>query len=583
MKKNSIYALMGAIALAGSVGFSSCSSSSDDVVVNNPDYIPEVNAVKTQFAISIPSNVNAPTTRMSSAKVQQADNSFRGMKGITLVPFVSKPTAAANETAGAPITLGDIGSTSDVTQLGSTTGNYKVYSSVTVPLGTSAFLFYAQADGSTDGDFVNGKTVKNDPATAGTAGYTFSPSQIYNGDTENTKGNAIATYLTNIAKATGWSTSTGPLKTLYDQFIKLTAGSSASAQLAVTNLWKEVKGNTDGVSTAIVTAITNTTYVSGHTDDVLTFTSDVSGYPANLNLPDGAAAVKWDTSNDEDLKFVVDDSGNTVGTLNSYVYPASLWYTANTGIVVSNSKQADANGKYPTGKTAWDTTENGVLGLYTNGTSVTPNSRSIALTDQIQYAVGRLDVTVKCAAATLYDQQGNEVTVDATNGFPVSAVLIGGQQAVDFAFSNPSGTAYTIYDKEVSGVNAKSGTADGTNYTLALETAAETDVNIAIELTNNTGADFYGKNGQLIPKDGKFYLTATLTAANATTTDKKIFKQDFYTIANLTIQAGTSGATNSTGLGAATNTIPDLRTPALELGLAVDLHWQAGHTFNVDI
>ena len=87
MKKYSIYALMGAIALAGSVGFSSCSSSSDDII-DNPDYIPEDNAVKTQFAISLPSNVNASITRMSDAKVQQADNTFRGMQDIVIIPFV---------------------------------------------------------------------------------------------------------------------------------------------------------------------------------------------------------------------------------------------------------------------------------------------------------------------------------------------------------------------------------------------------------------------------------------------------------------------------------------------------------------
>lgn len=136
-------------------------------------------------------------------------------------------------------------------------------------------------------------------------------------------------------------------------------------------------------------------------------------------------------------------------------------------------------------------------------------------------------------------------------------------------------------------MNAKNGTAEGSNYTLALETAANTagvntDVHIAIELTNNTGADFYGKGGQLIPKDGKFYLTATLTAENATETGKKVFKQDYYTKADLTIQAGTIG-TNTVGLGAATNTIPDLRTPTLELGMSVDLHWLPGHTFSINL
>jgi len=590
MKKYLNYAFAGAIALTGAVGFASCSSSGEDVVgntpVNNPTNIPEQEAVKTQFAISLPSNVNArANTRMSADQVQQTNNSFRGMQDIVLVPFVSKPTSATDTRIGDEITLGNISATG-VTNLTGSNDNYKVYNDVKVPLGTSAFLFYAQADKGSLTDFQNGKTIKNAPSTAGTAGYTFSPVVIYDGVAENKKGNAIATYLTTIAKATGWSESTGTLGTLYNQFIKLKAGSSASVQTFVTNLLNEIKGNGDAVSEAIITAIGTTTYatVSGTgAARTVSFNDAINGYPANLNLPDGAAAVKWDTSNPSDLNFVVDNTGNIGGAMTSYVYPAALWYTANTDIVVSNTKQADSEGKYPSGRTTWDNNATtGVFSLYADGSAVTPTTRSIALKNQIQYAVGRLDVTVKCAAGTLYDQQGNAVTVN-TAGFPVSAILIGGQKSVDFTFSPTGTTAYTIYDNVVSGVNAKNGVAEGINYTLALETTANEDINIAIELTNNSGSDFIGRNGELIPNGGKFYLSATLTSANATTTNNKIFKQDFYTIANLTIKQGNASAGNTIGLANATVTIPDLRTPLLELGLAVDLHWQAGNTFDIDI
>lgn len=584
MKKYLNYAFAGAIALTGAVGFVSCSSSGEDVVgntpVNNPTNISEQEAVKTQFAISLPSNVNArANTRMDADQVQQSNNSFRGMKDIVLIPFVEQPTAATNTRAGDVIVLGDI-NTSGVTALGTSNDNYKVYNDVKVPLGTSAFLFYAQADKGSLTYFQNGKTIKNEPSTAGTAGYTFSPVVIYDGVAENTKGNAIATYLTTIANAAGWAGSTGALKTLYDQFIKLKAGSSASVQTFVTNLLNEIKGNGDAVSGAIINAIGTAGYatVTGTASDrTVSFEDAISGYPANLNLPDGAAAVEWDTSNS---KFVVDNTEAMI----SYVYPAALWYTANTDIVVSNTKQADSDGKYPSARTTWDANATtGVFSLYTGGGTVTPTTRSIALKKQIQYAVGRLDVTIKCAAGTLYDQQGNAVTVQA-DGFPVSAILIGGQKPVDFTFSNPTGsTAYTIYDNAVSGVYAKNNLAVGTNYTLALETESNININIAIELTNNSGSDFYGREGELIPKGGKFYLSATLQAENATTTSNKIFKQDFYTIANLTIKQGNASAGNTIGLANATVTIPDLRTPLLELGLAVDLNWQAGNTFNIDI
>ena len=88
MKKLFNLALLGAIALTGAVGFSSCSSSSDEVI-NNPDYNPEQNSVKTQFTISFPKNV--ASTRQSAATVQNDQDiaSFRGMDNIVLLPFAT--------------------------------------------------------------------------------------------------------------------------------------------------------------------------------------------------------------------------------------------------------------------------------------------------------------------------------------------------------------------------------------------------------------------------------------------------------------------------------------------------------------
>ena len=582
MKKLFNFALFGSMALTGAVGFSACSSS-DDVV--NPDFDPETNTVKTQFAISLPSNVNASKTRMSGETVQQTVNSFRGMQGIMLLPFNTTSISSSTKLLGDPITFSDNIAAGGLTALSgesTTGGNYKVFNDVTVPMGTSAFVFYAQALASGGTDFTIGNTEKTDPIgdAAGTAGYTFKPKQIFSGDATSTsanpKGTKIATYLTGIATVANWKGDSN-LGDLYTEFIKMKAGSSAAVLRVVTDLWNSLKNNSDALSKAIVAAITNSTYASV-SSSTLSLTSDISGYPANLNLPDGAAAVKWDDTNN---KFEVDNSGNTVGSLNAYVYPASLWYTVNTPIRVATSKQADDYGVYNKSANTPVTTWDEALALYgTSNGSVSSTTRSIALVNPIQYAVGRLDVLVKCANS-LKDQQGNTVNVP-TGGFPVTAVLIGGQKAVNFAFTSPSGDEYTIYDKDVTGVYAKAGSSydGGTNYTLALETAEGTDVNIAVEFENNTGADFYGKDGQVIPKDGKFYLTATLSASDATETGTRVFKQDYYTTAKLTIVEGS--ASSPAGLGVATNTIPDLRTPQLELGMSVNLEWQAGHEYDIN-
>jgi hypothetical protein len=236
--------------------------------------------------------------------------------------------------------------------------------------------------------------------------------------------------------------------------------------------------------------------------------------------------------------------------------------------------------KYVDG-TAWSD----ILNNYDGDGVVKNSTASIALKDQIQYAVGRLSMTVKVADGTLYDGNGETVSVP-TEGFPVSAVLIGDQRKVDFQFAPVSKgeKQYTIYDKELSGINATT-TASTANNTLVLQTPADEDVNVLLELTNNTGKRFKGKDGY-VPAGGKFYLLAPLTPSKGTGytagTLDKVFMQDYVTTANFTIVKN-DGTNHDKGLGAAYNVIPDLRTPALSIGLSVDLKWQSGLTFNIDM
>ena len=203
-------------------------------------------------------------------------------------------------------------------------------------------------------------------------------------------------------------------------------------------------------------------------------------------------------------------------------------------------------------------------------------------------------MTVKAAGASLKDREGNAVAVNAQS-FPISAVLVGGQKQVGFDF-NPitSATEYTIYDNAVPaawGTTGVSTEASAVNHTLVLANAASTQVNIAVEFTNNSGKEFVGKDG-IVGKGAKFYLLAKLDPTTATDTEKQktgsqVFKQDFTTTANLTINKNdgtTSGGSTvyEQGLANAYNVLPDLRTPKLSLGLSVDLNWQTGMTFDED-
>ena len=631
MKKYFSYALVGAIALSGAVGFSSCSSSSDEVVGNNPSYNSEQSSVKTQFTISFQNNVAG--TRQSADIVQNAQTiaTFRGMENIVLLPFGATGAVNTNPIGSTSTKLGNaidlksiiVPNTASVTNAipedflkeGS---NSVLYNDVTIPVGTGSFLFYGKAKDEDGGNFVNGSLAMtgNEPGTI-----TFTPVQTYQGTVSATGAN-LADYLTKIAQATNWAgcantdNSAQPwynvgLGDLYTKFTSLKTGSSLDVQAAIEDLYETIKGNTDAVSTAIKEAILDADYVTNTSNPAtLSFDAKLGNsfttgegktlyFPFDVNLPDGAALLSYNSSS-KTFTQETDGEGNTNTGVTpgvttgvdetiayaDFVYPASLYYYCNSGIVTSNSSQATAYN----GTDNWTT----ISGTYTDGPSVKTSTRSVAILDPIQYAVGRLDMTIKTANNTLYDKNGD--AYDASAGFTVTGVLIGGQKAVGYDFI-PSGTKlWTIYDNiqksQPSALTATT-TASPVNYTLALETAENTSVYVAVELINK-GADFQGVDG-VVPAGCKFYLVAELNPSADNTTEgsmvtssestgHKVFKQDFKTFANFTIAQGNPGSTsNIKGLAAAYNTIPDLRTPQLELGLSVDLTWQPGVQFDLDL
>ena len=374
------------------------------------------------------------------------------------------------------------------------------------------------------------------------------------------------------------------MKLFYDAFITNKAGSSNSVKELVKDLYNTLWKNTDKMSKAIVAAIKTKCTVPATEDGTITsFDSSIDGYPTNINLPDGAAAVTFAAATG------FSPANGTIyntSALTDYVYPASLYYFVNSGIKTDNSSKAS---EYVSTNTTWDV----ILGKYANdNASVQPSTRSVAIKNPINYAVGRLDVTIKAATNAaeenvLYDYNGDPVNL-GTTGFTVTAVLIGGQNSVGFDFTPSAEGSSVIYDNAVATGTKATTTASAPNRTMVLETVAGNDVTVVVELINDV-ADFYGKDGQLIKKDTKFYLLGTLTATAATETGNKVFKQDYVTTANFTIKVGdkkddlTPGSHNDDGLGDAYNVIPDLRTPQLELGMSVDLTWTPGHTFNIKI
>lgn len=562
MKTNRNLYLFAAALVAGTMGMTSCSNEEITPGNQNPTYNGE--SVKTQFAINIP---EAGKTRMTGDIVQET-GSFRGMTNIMLIPFATQPTAGTESNLGQVITLTDI----DGLQ---TTSNAKVYNDVTIPVGTGAVLFYGQAKTTDADDFKNGKvTAPTDYSVL--SNVKFTPVNITTNSLD-TKATALATWMTNVANAGTWSSAGGEttLGKLREAYLNATAGSSNSVLRLMQYLYDAVLGMSTGgdANATIATAIINAIKTTGvqESDGKLSYTagSALDGYPENIKLPDGAAKVQWNT-NKFDVVATEGNTGLNAASLDSYVYPAPLCYYVNSTIKTADNA-VDMNQI-----TDWSTILTGLT-----GNSVTASTRSIAIKDAIDYGVGRLDLQIICGAERLPDSKDdghNSSVVDVPDaGFTVTGVLIGGQGEVGWNFVPASAGTKTIYDKTMpSGMVADYATGftgATTNYTLAFETVSNTNVNVAIELVNNSGQDFYGYNGEIIPDEGKFYLVGTLTASAATETESKVFKQDYHTIAKFTIK----------NLKNAYNTLPDLRTAGLQLGLSVDLDWEAGHTFEVDI
>ena len=604
------------MALATPLFLSSCSSSDDATSETPTPYTGE--AVKTSFTLSVglpkgngSNGAKAFTgTRMSDTEVQSTGN-FRGIDNINLIPFAKTSTIASTDSRlGSNITL-PASSTSGQNNVFASSDakgsdHATVYANVSVPVGTASFLFYGKAIDNTAATAITTDADKHKFGTQTVAGMSdeptnikFTPVQIYTATSADSKATALAEYLTSIASTkitvdgndVAWSATNNANNTiypLYQQFTKIETGSSASVRAALQTIYESLKPNTDAMSKAVIAAIT-TNRNATIDNDVVTLKSDLQGFPSNLDtpIPDGCALVKWNTT---DNKFEANLSGTSAsGQLTQkpadLVYPANLQYYANTTLKTSDTDQSSAYD----GTNTW----NQILAKYTTGTAVGPTTRSVALTDQIQYAVGRLDLTVKAAESSLKDREGNAVTV-TDKAFPISAVLIGGQKEVGFDFNPTGSTEYSIYDNAVPSAWTTTGVsstaASAVNHTLVLANAENTVVNIAVEFTNNSGKEFVGKDG-IIGKGAKFYLIATLDPSKGTkpegVTISQVFKQDFTTKANLTINANagtTSGSTTTyeKGLANAYNILPDLRTPKLSLGMSVNLTWQTGMTFEQD-
>lgn len=598
--------LMGAALLAGTAMFTACSS--DEIVQEEANLNPTYNgeSVKTQFAISIPAA--GPKTKMTPDNTQQGGTNFLGMQNIRLIPYAYADWMDA-QPLNKILALDDIAT--------ATPNNYesqKIYTDVDIPVGTDRFLFYGVAIGNEKVE--NGSLIPTIDGQANRSNIKFELERIHDGTTM-TEQTQLVDLLNRVENTEGWSAYSmettaedKAIKDLYVDFTSMKAGSASSILNLMQSLYRSLSfasGDGGASAAAQMAAKIRENILGASTDFVLT-ADDTDGagaetlsypegfdstFPANYDLPDGAVRVKFDNSGTSEKKFSADNNSYEVGGDNKLkiadiTYPASLYYFCESALKASTL----TNVTFP---------ENGSWGIESDWGSkgwdqeaVAATTRSIAMVTPVNYGVGMLETTVKCASSSLLDKGGNTIAI-GTDGFTLTGVLIGGQpDAVQWNMYQTYATSpirtNVIYDVAIPATNPKvTTTACDANYTLALDNSKFTDVNmntraskdaqdkvnIAIELQNNTGKNFEGADG-IIYAGSKFYLVAQLDPNGGKVTnddDKSVFMKDYKTTATLTISS----------LKNAYNGIPDLRSTSLQFGLAVNLEWEEGLTFNVSI
>lgn len=365
------------------------------------------------------------------------------------------------------------------------------------------------------------------------------------------------------------------------------------------------------------------------------------GFPLNLGLPMSTALLTY-VANQQVAglghNFQYLDAVPAYGMnaepvpLTDYRFAPEIIYWGNSGIRVNDAVKAKAD--YPHTVDDWADNLNSQWTDWTNNGSVLSTTRSVAMIKQINYGVALLQTNVS------YDNLDGELAYDNNQGihpsesdkpititgtsFKVTGVMIGGVREkvgwdlmgiIDPVNNKPNKVIYDRVEGSGTFLPAPNLTGAATFYTTTWdsyipkldntgnyladgEQEDQTDVYIALELVNNTGKDIWGELN-IIRNGGTFYLVGKLDLAQALANNtvtfpdskyvhyppydaegntiqvKRVFMQDYMTVANVHF--------TKHSLRNAYVTVPDLRSSQVSLGLNVDLTWNPGLTFHVDL
>lgn len=577
--------------------------------VMGTDLLPDVPADDAMTEIRLGFSVgqdNGADTRMTATNVQAASSlNYLGIDYVNLVPFnINSDTPPVSGTSQRLKRTNSLLIFNENTTSGWVRKHY--YSTMLLPSGTKSFLVYARPAGGGENASVSDKYaygslipfgLEGDALDDNASSITFTPDLIAD-DSDNVTAytnslnmaQLIAGYLTDIANASYmaggqtvyWRNQTGNAQTVYSSLthdghvFTISSGSELKKQLEFIRDYKNY--NDDNLTTAIK----DKAAIPLNNSNL----SKWNSFQGISNMPDGLIAFKWDDANHQ---FVALHHGNSKEYLNPPIadpsvmaYPAQLWYYANSKIRTSENSdltEDDIKNIFINSKNWTQVLDNENFTSVMGGNTVVNSQTKVAAVDNtLNYGVSRLMSSVKTSVGNIPINPEKTATV-VNSSIQWRGVLVTNQHKAGYDFQAvDDGTDYIVYDSKIlksdnnritlskssllpnSGGNSNHGI-----HTLLVPTLTNEKVYMIAELYNNTtNTTITGNGGCVIPPQTYFYMVGELDPTAVSATAAKVFESDKYTKVDAVLN----------DFEGAYNYVPDLTSPALVLGLKIDLSWQ---------
>ena len=571
-----------------------------------PKRVEDLVGVDLAFSVSNPVDItglDVAATRMEDDVVQISVNNVRNLQDVVIIPFKSGNKITIDDTPAQHLSY------AGWIIYPKSNGRFYYNMGCQFVPGVASVLVYGRGDFSLmdganpipgENKHYYGATTAVIPSDLTPAGISFAPVQIRPTTDYDERAEALAVYLTSIAKTPGWTTTTdAKLQALYLNYIgkkqnavdyRLFAGSSQSVLGYIRELYKEVEKYE---SDATLAAAIQNNILQGATvsdGEITKLDEALSGYPGTIDLPDGAAAMQWISGED---RFVPQTTTTTIAPITSvprFAYPSELYYYTNS--LISTSSEEVMPSAYES-----EATWNKVLQNNYNGNGVVASdTRSVAINTPMHYGVARLSTTLMSAPKLLIDGDGAQFVYGSQwndSSFPLTGVIVGGQFPVGFDF-RPETYSETpeeskmryVYDSQVKTCKTGSTTdyfylsptpKSGSTNTLVLQSYDNAKVTVVLEFENRSSMKFKGKDGIVYP-GSKFSLIGYVDPTIMSGSDnyyKRVFTQDYVTTLKMTV--------DKQCLANAYNVMPDLLASRMEIGVLIVPKWDVITPTNVEL